>query len=137
MSRSGREEDGGFVSTETRAGTRRRFFVSYRHVDPDERLAHYLQDELTKAGHEVFIDTRMLVGTAWAKRIAERIQWCEFLVILLSEESVASEMVREEVRLAHALRGQDGHPFVLPIRVRYDGDLVYPLKEQIGSLHYA
>jgi len=114
-----------------------RFFISYRRKpDSDRTLAHFLHDELKQAGHEVFIDVDIPVGTNWAVEIEQRIEWCDFLVVLLSAESVESEMVQGEVRLAHHRRRPDGRPRVLPIRVRYDGPLNYELDCYIGGLQY-
>ncbi len=42
-------------------------FISYRHLEPDNTLAHALRRE----GHEVFIDTDIPWGEDWAKRIPE------------------------------------------------------------------
>jgi hypothetical protein len=116
----------------------RRFFLSYRRsAQDDARLAQLLCEELTKAGHEVFIDVQMTIGTDWARRIEQRIDWCEFLVVMLSAESIVSEMVQEEVRLAHQRRKRNGTPFILPVRVRYDGPLGYALGAYIERYQYA
>jgi hypothetical protein len=126
-------------STPIGAGSRpRRFFISYRRrAEIDARLAHQLSQELARVGHEVFIDVEMTIGTEWARRIADRIDWCEFLVVLLSAASIESDMVQEEVRLAHQRRKQDGTPFILPVRVCYEGPLGYALGAYIERLQYA
>ena len=42
----------------------KRFFISYAHGDPkDEGLAVFLQQGLSRAGHDVFIDVAMPLGT--------------------------------------------------------------------------
>jgi pimeloyl-ACP methyl ester carboxylesterase len=116
----------------------RRFFLSYRRsAKEDAGLAQLLYQELRKAGHDVFIDVQMTIGTDWARRIEERIDWCDFLVVMLSAESINSEMVQEEVRLAHQRRKRNGAPFILPIRVRYDGPLGYALGAYIERYQYA
>lgn len=54
----------------------RRFFVSYRRrADDDARLAKLLVDELRKAGHDVFIDVDIPLGTDWSSEITRRIEW--------------------------------------------------------------
>jgi TIR domain len=78
---------------------------------------------LTNAGHEVFIDIRIAVGTDWASELIRRIEWCDFLVVLLSARSVYSEMVCDEIRLAHEIGMRNGKSRILPIRVDYDGPL--------------
>jgi hypothetical protein len=111
--------------------------VSYsRRSAEDERLADDLQAGLGSAGHDVFIDRGMRVGTNWVEEIAKRIDWCDFLVVLLSETSIHSEMVLGEVRMAHRKRRKDGRPQILPIRVRYDGPLDYELDSYLARFQY-
>jgi pimeloyl-ACP methyl ester carboxylesterase len=126
-----------FVAMEPNKG-RRRFFISYRRRARDDAMvAERLYDELTNAGHEVFIDVQMTIGTEWGRQIESRIDWCDFLVVLLSAESIQSEMVQEEVRLAHQRRKRDGTPFILPIRIRYEGPLGYAIGAYIERYQYA
>jgi pimeloyl-ACP methyl ester carboxylesterase len=116
----------------------RRFFISYRRRSKDDAMvAKRLYDELTNAGHEVFIDVQMTIGAEWGRQIESRIDWCDFLVVLLSAESIQSEMVQEEVRLAHQRRKRDGTPFILPIRIRHEGPLGYALGAYIERYQYA
>ncbi len=67
----------------------------------------------------------MPIGTRWVAEIERRIAWCDYLVVLLSEDSIHSEMVQGEVRRAHHRYGQVGSPGILPIRVCYQGPLGY------------
>ena len=115
-----------------------RFFVSYsRRSAEDAKLADALRVGLESAGHEVFIDRGMKVGTDWVAEIERRIDWCDFLIVLLSETSVHSEMVLGEVRIAYRKRRQDGRPRILPLRVRYDGQLDYELESYLARVQYA
>jgi hypothetical protein len=115
-----------------------RFFISYRRrADEDARLATFLRERLQAVGHEVFIDVGMPVGTDWSAEITQRIDWCDFLVVVLSENSINSEMVQAEVRLAHHCRAEGGRPGILPIRIRFEGRLRdYELSAYIGRLNY-
>ncbi len=113
-----------------------RFFVSYRHVQPDEAVAQRLRDGLVRTGHQVFIDAKMKMGTDWVTEITQRIAWCDFLVLLLSEESMTSEMVQTEIRLAHRRHKRESKPVILPIRLRYTGPLDYELDSYLGRLQY-
>lgn len=118
-------------------GTGSRYFVSYsRRSTEDGKLADDIRVELERAGHEVFIDKRIRLGSDWVEEIARRIAWCDYLVVLLSRESVHSEMVLGEVRMAHRRRRRDGRPHILPIRVRYDGDLDYELDSYLARTQY-
>lgn len=114
-----------------------RFFVSYRRrAETDARLATLLVERLCKAGCEVFIDQSMPVGIDWSAEIDQRIGWCDYLVVLISEESVASEMVQAEVRRAHKASKAEGRAKILPVRVAYPGSLGYELDGYIGKLQY-
>lgn len=117
----------------TAPGSGSRYFVSYsQRSEEDRRLADQLRAGLESAGHSVFIDRGMRIGTNWVEEIGTRIEWCDFLVVLLSATSVHSEMVLGEVRAAHRKRRQDGRPQILPIRVRYDDPLDYELDSYLA-----
>ena len=80
-----------------------RVFISYkRDREPDQPVATALYETLGQR-HEVFIDQAMLVGTRWAEQIERELRRTDVLVVLLSEASVGSEMVQQEVALAHEL----------------------------------
>ena len=122
----------------TAPGSGSRYFISYsRRSTEDGKLADDLRAGLEGAGHEVFIDRGMRVGTDWVAEIERRIDWCDALVVLLSEASIHSEMVLGEVRMAHRRRRKDGRPQILPIRVRYDGPLDYELDSYLARIQYA
>ena len=89
-------------------------FISYRHVDPDQGLADELYRSLVARGQEVFIDKRISIGTEWARKIQEAIGKARFFVVLLSAESIRSDMLRKEVALAHE-RQHDGALTILPV----------------------
>jgi hypothetical protein len=115
-----------------------RFFISYRHGNPDEEaLASFLAESLNTAGHEVFIDTAIRVGTDWVREIDERVAWCDYLIALLSKESSGSEMVQTELRKARQLWRANGQPSILPVRVNFFETLDYELDAYIGRIQYA
>jgi hypothetical protein len=127
----------GWVSMSEPDDRPRRFFISYRRRAADDaRLAKLLVERLRGAGHEVFIDVEMPIGTDWSAETTRRIQWCDYLVVLLSEDSMDSEMVQGEVRLARHYRREDGSPFIFPIRVRYEGALDYELDAYVGRFQH-
>jgi len=96
-------------------------FISYkRNVEPDEPLALRLCEAL-REHCEVFIDQKMPVGTDWAERIQAELETCDYLIPLLSEHSVHSEMVEAEIRTAHRLgKAGEGKPGIL-LGDLYDG----------------
>jgi hypothetical protein len=114
-----------------------RIFVSYRRsATPDNALAHALRDGLEAAGHSVFIDTDMRVGTNWAAKIYEKIDWCDHFIVLLSPDAAVSEMVVGEVRRAHRRHRRGGAPGLLPVWVGAVADLGYELDSYLGPLQY-
>ena len=125
------------LDTATPPEQARKFFISYSRGDPnDENLARFLHSELTASGHQAFIDISMRAGSNWVQAILERIEWCDRLVVLLSERSMRSEMMVQEVRLAHQQSERYGHPIILPVRVGYFGRLEYELHHYLGNTQY-
>jgi hypothetical protein len=115
-----------------------KIFISYkRNVKPDEPLALWLSEALQEHC-DVFIDQDMPVGTAWAERIQAELETCDYLIPLLSEHSVHSEMVEAEIRTAHHLgKARAGKPGILPIRVAYTAPFEYPLSAYLDRLNWA
>ena len=112
-------------------------FLSYRHVEPDESLAVGLHQAFEAAGVETFIDQQMLVGTRWVEEIERRIRAARFFVVLLSEHSIRSDMVRKEAQLAHSLLDRDPAICILPVRVAFEGELPYDLGAYLDGIQYA
>ena len=106
-------------------------FVSYRHVKPDEDLAAELATYLTQRGVAYFVDTKLQIGQKWVEVIDREIRDCHSLVVLLSADSVRSDMVREEVKLAHEMNKR-----IFPVRVGYDGALPYDLGSYLNPIQY-
>jgi len=113
-------------------------FISYRHTKPDEDLVQFLKKFLGEHDHNVFLDTQIQLGTEWIKEIERQIKSAEFFIVLLSKESILSDMVRQEVKLAHQLVKKRGKRFIiLPIRVDFIGELPYDLAAYLDRIHYA
>jgi hypothetical protein len=116
---------------------RAKFFISYRRSEADSlTFADAIRKRLEEENHETFIDTGMVLGTDWPDEIAERIGWCDYLIVLLSEAATASEMVQAEVRLAHHRRKREHKPEILPIRMNYSGPLDYELDSYLARIQY-
>jgi hypothetical protein len=112
-------------------------FICYkRNVDPDQKLADYLYQFLTAQGHDLFIDDTLRTGAAWLEEIDQQIRASDFLIVLLSEASADSEMVKAEVRRACEYRKQQGHPHTLPVRIAYEGMLPYSIDAFLDPLQY-
>jgi hypothetical protein len=117
----------------------KRIFISYkRNTELDHPLAERLLVRLEQHGHSVFLDQTMAVGENWVRRIQHEVAAADFLVLLLSEHSVQSAMVVEEVRMAQEQRRRSGfQPVILPVRVGFEGALPYDLGAWLNSINYA
>ena len=117
---------------------RKRIFISYkRDVQPDEEIALQIVGNLSPQ-HQVFIDQKIAVGTSWAELIEVEIRRSDFLIVLLSEDSVHSEMVETEVRMAHEFaQVQSGKPLILPVRLAYRQPFQYPLSAYLNHINWA
>jgi hypothetical protein len=115
--------------------SRKRVFISYkRSVEPDEQLALQVYRALQDA-HEVFIDHQIPVGTHWGDEIQRQLRNSDFLVLLLSDHSAGSEMVRGEVQIAHDYAEVTDRPRILPVRVRLRTALPYPLSAYLNEIN--
>lgn len=117
----------------------KRIFISYkRDTDPDESVAKELYQTLSSQ-HEVFLDKIMLVGTRWAERIEDEIQQTDYLIVLLSADSVGSEMLQEEISRAHnlAVERGNGKPIILPVRLNYREKFNYPIDTYLDPINWA
>jgi len=113
-------------------------FISYkRDAKPDDHLAEFIDTDLARRGHQVFIDKRIEIGQHWPTVLKERLEQATALVVLLSSASVRSEMVIKEVEMMHARKSEHDKPVILPVRVAYDGPSPYHLAAIIDSLQHA
>ena len=113
-------------------------FISYRHAEPDESLAQSIEKSLTARQLNVFVDKKMLVGTKWIDEIERQIRLAHYFVVLISKQSILSDMVRREVELAHELAQQAKDPLrIFPVRVDFDAALPYDLSAYLNPIQYA
>ncbi|MEM7061707.1 MAG: AAA-like domain-containing protein [Cyanobacteria bacterium P01_B01_bin.77] len=112
-------------------------FISYRSKEPDLGLAGDLHQALTAAGHSVFMAAESIGwGENWVERIDQELKRCDYFLLLLSEQSVTSDMVAGEVRTAKRLRDRLGKPAILPIRMNLplDDPLNYELRSTLQTI---
>lgn len=116
-----------------------RIFISYkRDSEPDVPVARQICNTLRGEGHEVFIDRDMAVGEQWAKRIDDEIRRSNFFVTLLSQNSIHSEMVHEEIKKASDVADENGgEPKILPVRLAYREQFTSPLSRWLNPLNWA
>jgi len=113
-------------------------FISYkRNIAPDEAIAMQIYQALSP-DHEVFVDQTMLVGERWVERIESELSRADFLIAILSPQSIHSEMIEAEITKAHRLAQQQrGNPVILPVRLDYRKPFQYPLSAYLDPLNWA
>lgn len=111
-------------------------FISYRHVKPDEDLAVQLAEFLGANGLETFIDRDIPIGTDWVREIRDQIRTSQHFVVFLSDRSVHSDMVRQEVAEAHELEAR-GSMRIFPVRIDYEDAAPYDLEAKLARFQYA
>ncbi len=125
------------LSGNGRASDGVRLFISYkRGVEPDDSLAQTLCQALA-ADRDVFLDKHMLIGARWAEQIERELARSDYLIVLLSSESVHSEMILGEIELAYRFAAARGKPSILPIRVANSKPFEYPLRAYVGDVNWA
>ena len=114
-----------------------RVFLSYkRNVGLDGEVADRLVAALTSAGHRIFIDKQLRVGQDWAAEIDRQVRQSDYLIVLLTAESITSEMVRGEIEIGRDQSGKTSSPRILPVRLGFDGPLPYPINAFLDPIQY-
>lgn len=113
-----------------------RVFISYRHTEPDRNLAVELARAFEGEGFGYFIDRRLTTGMEWQAQIAKELDACTHFVVLISEDSALSDMVRQEIAQAHR-RQKRGECSILPVRVAFRGALPTDIASVLDPLQYA
>ncbi len=112
-------------------------FISYRHIEPDQTLAQFLAKHFREHGCSVFVDAQIEVGMKWAEEIERQIRAAKSFIVLISKDSMVSDMVRQEVKWAHQELSRSPHPIkILPARVAYTGELPYDLGSWLNPIQY-
>src|SRR5262245_45962082 len=128
----------GAISQRHEQRAKAHIFISYkRNTIPDEPLALRLHSAFKQACHSVFIEQRIKVGVEWAREIQRQVEACDWMLVLLSDASVHSEMVAKEVEYAHKYNQRTGKARLLPVRVGYAEALPYQLSHYLDRLQYA
>ncbi len=117
-------------------------FVSYSF--DDSRIAQGFKGILANQfGHDVFLAEdrdAIKIGEEWSKKITESIDGSEYFIILLSESSIVSEFVVEELNYAIELKSKspESKPYIIPIRLNlpFETKFDYNLSSRISRFQY-
>jgi nucleotide-binding universal stress UspA family protein len=109
-----------------------------RNAQPDDEVLSYVEAELTKQGVSVFIDRHLKPGMEWAREIEKRIRASDVVIPLLSAASIQSEMLGLEVEIAkEAAQQNEGKPYLVPVRISFEGNLPDPIGPILDPIQYA
>jgi hypothetical protein len=79
-----------------------RVFVSHHHSDDEDAFTRRLVDDLEAASADVWVDYRGATSESFVRKISEGMAGRQWLVLVMTPASVASEWVRLEVDTALA-----------------------------------
>ncbi len=77
-------------------------FISYS--KKDSNFALKLADDLSAAGHKVWIDRSLRVGQDWVETIETNLEQAKEIIVVLSANSMASKWVQHEGSIAYGLK---------------------------------
>lgn len=102
--------------------TAHRIFISHRNQTPDRDLAYALAEAINAAGHQALLlnhSHAIHSTTDWLQQIEQNLANCNYFLLLLSPHAAVSEMVLEELRRFHELRGDrtKESPLLLGVRM--------------------
>ncbi len=100
-----------------------KIFISYRHTTLDGTIAEQLAKDLAAGGFEVFFDQELRAGSDWQEKLQHELEAADALIVLVSKEALASDMVTHEVKLAKRLHKRKSLVAILPVYVAFDGPL--------------
>ena len=126
------------VEPQTKAGEQAVVLLYKRNAQPDEAVMLSLLQNLSARGYNVFVDRHLMTGVDWAREIERKIGAADAVIPILSAGSASSEMLGYELELARSYaERQNGKPRLLPIRVRYEGELPDALHSILDGINYS
>ncbi len=109
-------------------------FISY--ASHDRAFAERIAEELKSKGHQIWYDDwEVLVGHDVVDRVYEGIRDSRFLLVLLSEKSVKSRWVQQEINAARIREIESGATIVLPVIIEANAKQLIP--ESLKTKRYA
>ena len=111
-----REEIQSYVKSNNELSRKPKVFISHSHKDK-ERFVNSLATSLNKRGFETWLDNKeLLAGEAFWEKIGDAIYDSDFVLIVLSKNSIRSNGVSEELKLSQLLN-LGSKVKIVPIRI--------------------
>ena len=112
-------------------------FISYRDVESDRNLAGAIAQSLREHSVVVSMQMEIPLGANWNEYIDRELNDAGYFIVLVSQAAVQSDMVQEEIRVAHKLLKQR-RLRILPIKISIDDEqLAYELRAILRPLQHA
>jgi acetyl-CoA carboxylase beta subunit len=106
-------------------------FISYCHTNKD--FANRIAKDLDACNTDIWIDIQGLdIGDSLPDKIEKSIEKSDFLIIILSKDSVKSKWVNKEIEIAYHYQQKNGKLVILPLLIE-DCDI----PQQIENIVYA
>ncbi|NEP09841.1 MAG: TIR domain-containing protein [Symploca sp. SIO2C1] len=97
------------------------FLLGYHNQEPAISLAQELQKALTSEGYDIFMGARERIfqGKQWPQQIEEEYRRCDYLLLLLLQESLVSELTTQAIQQAISVRKtrRDRKPVIWGVRI--------------------
>lgn len=104
------------------------FLLSKPAAQPDTQLAQLIETQLQANCFNVLTSNQPTGTVEWAAELTRQVRTADAVIVLLSEESLKSEMLAFIVETAHeAAQRRYGRPRLLPVRAAFEGKLPDPL----------
>ncbi len=115
-----------------------KIFISLSHTLPEMYIGKKMAQELSQRGYRVFLAiTDITIGENWVERLSMELEECEYFILLLSKNSIESEMVAEELKSIKELQNEFSSPEILPIRINlpYAFNTQYEMLKQLDNIN--
>lgn len=107
-----------------------------RKAQPDELILATVEEHLRSRGFRVFIDRHLKIGVEWARAIEAQIRASDWVIAIVSDSALGSEMLEYELEVASDEHQKRGKPFILPIRIGDDRPLEGPVGSIVNPLQF-
>ena len=107
-------------------------FLCYKNsIEEDDRLAQALYKEL-RTGFDIKVDQNLDLQ-AWAALLQDEIEEADYVIALLSEQSVLDEMIEKKLEIAHNALKNNSKPAIIPIRVSNKRSYRQPIQNYLNE----
>ena len=116
----------------------KKIFITYAHRDIDEKLAQEIFNKLKNEGHQPFLASREVrVNSNNINNIHRELLQSNYFVVLLSERSLVSDLITEEIKIARDIADK-GKMNIIPIAINLTKNEVinYDITAYLNSCEY-